>query len=183
MNKPIILGSISGVFGVQGWVKVFSHTEPRNNILQYNPWYIKKDNSWIKMDLFKGRIQGKTLVAKLDKVKSREEAHALIGCEIAVDESQLEPLSGDEFYWRDLVGLDVFTLNDVRLGEIASLMPTGANDVLVVKTDKDYLKASAEKEFVKEITKEILIPYLPNDVISKVDLALGKIWVDWDGSY
>jgi len=173
-NKPIIIGKISGVFGVHGWVKVFSHTEPRNNILQYNPWLIKNKNGWQSVGFRKGREQGKTIVAQLEDVDSPEKAHALIGSEIAIDESQLKRLSNDDYYWRDLQGLKVVNLGGELLGSVSSMMATGANDVMVVGLTPELAQSKS--------VREILIPYI-DGVIKKVSLENGLIEVDWDEDF
>jgi len=174
VNKPIVIGKISGVFGVHGWVKVFSHTEPRNNILQYNPWMIKQKNAWQSVDFIKGRKQGKTIVAQLKGIDDPDKAHALIGCEIGIDESQLKQLADDDYYWRDLQGLKVVDLQGEHLGKVSSMMATGANDVMVVGL-------TAEKAQAKS-SKEILIPYI-DSVVKKVSLEDGLIEVDWDEDF
>ncbi len=174
VNKPIIVGKISGIFGVHGWVKVFSHTEPRNNILQYDPWLIKKKNGWQSVSLIKGRKQGKTIVAQLKEVDNCDLAQALIGCDIAINESQLKKLAEDDFYWRDLQGLKVIDVQGNILGNVSSMMATGANDVIVVKLD-------AEKAKLKKM-KEILIPYI-DEVVKNINLEDGLIEVDWDEDF
>ncbi len=174
VNKPIVIGQISGVFGVHGWVKVFSHTEPRINILQYAPWLIKQKDGWQSVALVKGRKQGKTIVAQLKGVDNPEMAHALIGCDIAIEEAQLKELGNEDFYWRDLLGLKVIDAAGNHLGSVSSMMATGANDVIVVKLE-------AEKAKQKEV-KEILIPYI-DSVIKQVNLQDGLIEVDWDEDF
>jgi len=173
-NKPIVIGKISGVFGIHGWVKVFSHTEPRNNILQYNPWLLKHKNAWQSVDFIKGRKQGKTLVAQLKGIDDPDKAHALIGCEIGIDQTQLKELADDDYYWRDLQGLKVVELNGEYLGNVSSMMATGANDVMVVKL-------TSEKAKLKD-TKEILIPYI-DSAVKKISLEDGLIEVDWDEDF
>lgn len=173
-NKPIIIGKISGVFGIHGWVKVFSHTEPRNNILQYNPWLVKYKSGWKPVDFIKGRKQGKTLVAQLKGIDDPDKAHELIGCDIGIDQSQLKKLADDDYYWRDLQGLNVVNLDGEQLGAVSSIMATGANDVLVVKATNQKAEADG--------VKEILIPYI-DSAVKKVNLDEGLIEVDWDEDF
>ena len=113
VNKPIIIGQISGVFGVHGWVKIFSHAEPRENILTYSPWLIKQKSGWTSIEIIKGRKQGKTIVAQLKGVDDRDKAQALIGSDIAIKQEQLKSLDDNDFYWRDLQGLSVVNLQNV----------------------------------------------------------------------
>lgn len=174
-KKPIIVGQISGVFGVHGWVKIFSHTEPRENILKYNPWLVKQKGNWKSIALIKGRKQGKTIVAHLDKVDDRELAHSMIGCDIAIDESQLKKLDDNDFYWRELQGLAVINTQGVELGKVTSMMATGANDVVVVKVPTELVTDKKENE--------ILIPYLLDSVIKEINLEQGVMRVDWDEDF
>lgn len=171
-SKPMIVGQVSGVFGVHGWVKIFSHTEPRDNILQYNPWLLKTKEGWQSVSFIKGRKQGKTIVAQLKGVDDRDKAHALIGSDIAINESQLKALDKNDFYWRDLEGLQVINADNKPLGTVAYMMATGANDVIVVKLNAEMINATEEKE--------MLIPYLMDSVVKNIDLTKGFIQVDWD---
>jgi 16S rRNA processing protein RimM len=175
VNKPIIVGQISGVFGVHGWVKIFSHTEPRENILKYDPWLVKEKGSWKSVSLLKGRKQGKTIVAHLDKVDNRELAHAMIGCDIAIQESQLKKLDDNDFYWRELHGLRVINTQGKEFGTVSSMMATGANDVVVVKLNRELAS--------KKQDNEILIPYLMGSVIKEVNLEEKLMRVDWDEDF
>jgi len=175
VNKPIVIGQISGVFGVHGWVKIFSHTEPRENILNYNPWLIKQNQQWQPMKLLKGRKQAKTLVAQIEGVANREQAHALIGSDISIMPKQLKKLDDNDYYWRELQGLDVINLEGQLLGKIDYMMATGANDVLVVKLTQAMIDATEEKE--------LLIPYLMGEVVKSVDLDKGCITLDWSQDF
>lgn len=174
-NETLVVGEISGVSGVKGWVKIFSFTEPRLNILKYNPWLIGDGDNWKNLELISGRAQGKTIVAQLKGVDDREQAFSLIGSKIAIMTSQLQTLESEDFYWRDLEGLAVYNLAGEYLGVVSHLIETGANDVLVVDLPKEV--AQGQK------IKEMMIPYLMGDVIKKVDLTARRMDVDWDNEY
>ena len=165
MKQRVELGHVSGLFGVKGWIKVFSHTEPTGNILNYSPWYLQLDGCWQAFKLKQGKVHGKGIIAQLESCSDRDEAARLVGAVIAVDRSQLEELPEHEFYWSDLVGLQVVTEQGDELGKVDRLFETGANDVLVIKT-KDG--------------QEHLIPYVYGDVVTAVDLAAGRMQVDWE---
>jgi 16S rRNA processing protein RimM len=181
--EKIILGRISGVHGVQGWVKVYSWTDPMESIVDYSPWYIRPqdikagagpgaDNgaAWQKIKVKSGRKQGKTVVAKLEHCNDRDEAQALIGYEIAIEPGQLETLDDEnEFYWRDLIGLRVVNHQQEELGVVQDLMETGVNDVLVVFSEKDQ--------------RERLIPWTPGHAVESVDRDAKVIYVDWDADF
>ena len=135
--KRLLVGKINGLFGVQGWVKLFSHTQPRKNILSYQPWHIQIDGQWQTLDILKGREQGKTIVAQLRDINNREQAQSMIGIDLYIEKSQLPKLLEGEHYWEDLIGLEVINQQQVVLGKVSNLVDTGANNVLVVSGDKE----------------------------------------------
>ncbi len=158
------MGRMSGLYGVRGWVRVFSETEPRDNILTYNPWYLGARHR--PRGLAEGRPHGKGLVARLEGCEDRDQAAALVGLEIRIRRDQLPRLGADEFYWTNLIGLSVETLAGRPLGRVDRVFATAANDVLVVNGDR-----------------ERLLPFLWDRVIKDVDLGLGRIRVDWDPEF
>ncbi len=166
----ILLGRITGLFGVKGWIKVYSDTEPRDNILNYSPWYLRRQGEWQPYEVIAGKLHGKSIIAQLANCPDRDTAAELIGNDIAIRRDQLPAAGEDEYYWSDLRGLKVTTLQGVELGQVVSLMETGANDVLVVR------------ETGKE-GREHLIPYIPSQVICDIDLERGLITVDWDPEF
>ena len=160
-----MVGKINGLFGVKGWVKIFSHTEPRKNILNYQPWQVKIDNQWQTLELSGGREQSKTVVAGIKGIDDREQARALIGTEIYINREQLPQLAPGEYYWEDLIGLEVINTEGVSLGKVKNLMDTGANAVLISKTHKEHW-----------------VPFIEPHLI-QVDLEAGQIQVDWDEDF
>ena len=162
----VIVGRVSGIYGVQGWVRVYSHTAPRLGILAYSPWYLGHGADWQRYEVAEGRSQGKGIIARLGGITDRDQARALMGRHIAVARDQLPALAEDEHYWVDLIGLEVVTVEGRVLGTVAGLMETGANDVLVVKGER-----------------ERLVPYLPGTVVRRVDRVDGRITVDWDADF
>ena len=162
----VTVGRISGVYGVKGWLRIYSHTEPRDNILNYNPWQLRLADGWRSVELLDGRPQGKGVIAYLAGCDDRDQAARWVDTEIAVRRSQLPATQAGEYYWRDLIGLRVVTLDGEELGTVDHLLETGAHDVLVVQGQR-----------------ERLIPYVLGDVISTVDLAAGELRVDWDPEF
>ncbi len=158
------IGVISGVHGVRGWVKVHSFTQPREAILQYQPWLLGPERRQVKIG--EGRRQGKSVVAAIDGINDRETARALLDLEIAVPRESLPVLADGQYYWADLVGLEVVTVTGQTLGKVERLMETGANDVLVVRGER-----------------ERLIPYVPGQYVIRVDLQAGRLEVDWDPDF
>lgn len=158
-------GRISGLFGVQGWLKIFSHARPREAIVDFSPWWVCRDGDWREYAVEDGRAHGKGVVVKLAGVDDRDKASELIGGEIAIPLAQLPPLAKGEYYWAQLVGLEVVTLAGQRLGTVDHLFETGANDVLVVRNGKEHW-----------------LPVTP-EVIRAVDLDAGRVRVDWDPEF
>lgn len=182
-SEKVILGRFTGVYGVKGWLKVFSYTDPMESIIDYSPWYIRAENHrkssnnapWTEVKLEAGKRHAKTVVVKLEHCNDRDEAMAYIGSEIAIEQDQLEALKGkNEYYWRDLIGLRVINQQDVELGTVKTLMETGVNDVLVVVSEEE----GADVEI-----KERLIPWTMDNAIIAVDLKQGVIRVDWDPEF
>lgn len=160
---PVVLGRIAAAFGVKGWVKVLSYTEPRESILDYEHWLLGRGNAWQTAELEEGKAHGKSVIAKLARVGDRGAAVELIGFDVAVRRDQLPATGRGEYYWTDLEGLQVVHRDGSALGKVAYVIATGANDVLVVDGDR-----------------ECLIPFVPGEVILDVDLARGVISVDWE---
>ena len=165
-QQQINIGRISGVFGVKGWVKVFSFTDNRGGILNYSPWLLKKDNETRLLDVIDGKLQGRAVVAQLDGVNDRDQAASLIGWDIFITPEQLPKAAKGEYYWSDLIGLNVETNVGVQLGVVESLMETGANDVVIVKGER-----------------ERVIPFLQGQTIINIDLDAGRMVVDWDPDF
>jgi len=172
-NDMIVLGHISGLFGIKGWVKVYSHTEPRDNILRYSPWYLLEEGEWVAHKLAEGKQHGKGVIVRLEHCSDRDSAAILVGKEIAITRQQLPSLGKDEYYWSDLQGLQVINQQGVDLGKVSHLIETGSNDVLVVEAE-----AGPGME-----ARERLIPYIREQVIKSVDLDKGVISVEWDPDF
>jgi len=172
-EKKITLGKIGAVYGVKGWLKVHSFTDETEAILDYFPWSLKLGNKTQSVEITDWRKHNKGLIVKVAGLDDRDRAQALVGSEILVNEAVLPELPEGEFYWRDLIGMNVVTTNGYDLGSVSEMMETGANDILVVK-------ANPKDAFSK---KERLIPYLFEQVIISVDANTKQICVDWDPGF
>lgn len=162
-ERRVPIGRVSGVFGVQGWLRVRSATEPPDRILEYKPWLIGGEGRWQCFEVRCGRPHGAGFVAKLEGLDDRETARRFIGADIAVHRFQLPEPEVDEYYWCDLIGLTVENRTGSSLGRVRRLMETGAHDVMVV-ADGDT---------------EVLIPFVPGQTVCGVDFGSGTIEVDW----
>ena len=168
-DRHVVLGRISGVFGLRGELKVQSYTEPSEGICGYTPWALRRgdraSDPTVEYAVEMGRRHGKGVVVKLQGITDIDRARALIGSEILVQRERLPPPAAGEHYWNDLEGMRVVTVDGVELGEVSHLFETGANDVLVVKGER-----------------ERLIPFIES-AIRSVDHATRIIQVDWDPEF
>jgi 16S rRNA processing protein RimM len=164
-DESICVGHIFGVQGVKGWVKVFSDTSPRENILNYSPWKIVTGEKIMNVAV-NGRLQGKNVIAQIDGIEDRDLAAELIGSKIYIEPGQLPKLAEGEYYWSDLIGMKVESLESEPLGTVETMMETGANDVMVLQGDR-----------------ERLIPFVIDEIVREVDLANKRVVVDWQPDY
>jgi 16S rRNA processing protein RimM len=165
-QRRVVLGEVGSVWGIHGWVKLRSYTEPADNLLAYRDMEIFRGGRWQPVRLAEARRHRDGLVGRFESCADRDAAAALVGAPLAVSRERLpEPAEG-EFYWADLLGLEVFTREGVRLGRVERMMATGANDVMVVAGER-----------------ERLVPFLPGRFVEHVDLAGGRMVVDWDPDF
>lgn len=166
-EKWVLVGRIVGLSGVRGEVKLESYTEPRTQIFSYQPWLLKAGSGESEISGCRGRAQGKGIVATLPDIEDRDGAARFVGSEIWVRRSALPRAKRGEYYWADLEGLEVVTVEGAKLGKVSHLVATGANDVLVVNDGE----------------RERLIPFVINDYVKQVDFDTGRITVDWDPEF
>lgn len=158
----IIMGQLGAPLGVRGFVKVNSFTQNIIDLLQYDPWYLQSKEGWQELKKEATKLHGKRIAAKFSLWQTPEEIKPFVGTKIGVKRTQLAVLAKNEYYWHDLIGLAVINKDGKNLGIITSLLETGSNDVLIVKSD---------------ITT-IAIPYLSSSIL-KVDLYKKMIYIDW----
>ncbi len=164
MNKDsrVLVGKVSGCFGVKGWLKVFSYCDPRENITTYKSWIVGGK----VFDSVESKRNGKLIVAKLEGINDKDTAMTLMGQPVEIREDQLEQLRPEQFYWRDLVGLEVTNTKGIAFGTITNLLETGANDVIIIKGER-----------------ERLVPYITDAdngrTVIEVDLEKKTMVVDW----
>ena len=153
---------------MRGEVKLESWTEPRDAIFRYQPWTLR-DAQGREREIsgVRGRETGKHVVATFPDVADRTAAEALQGLEIHVPRDALPPSRPGEFYWADLEGLRVVTVDGVALGTVSHLFSTGANDVLVARDDE----------------RERMIPFVQPQYVTAIDIEGGVVTVDWDPEF
>lgn len=171
-DDKLVVGKITGCYGIKGWVKVHSYTDPPENLFSFGDWQVKRRGEYQAIAFDRSRPHGKGQVAHIAGVDDRTLAESFKGLEIWAPEGVLPALEEGDYYWRQLQGLKVWCLADdeekVLLGEVDYLIETGANDVLVVKGCEGSLDE-----------RERLIPYLPGDTVTRIDLEEALMEVDW----
>lgn len=165
-DRTVEVGRIVDAYGVRGWVKLMSHTDPPSNILDYVPWRLETAGGMIEKTVVTGRPHGTHVVAQLEGIDDRDRALALKGAAIRILRQQLPEPTEQVYYWADLEGLRVVNQDGIDLGRVDHLLETGSNDVMVVQGER-----------------ERLIPFLQGSVVVNVDLAAGMMRVDWDPEF
>ncbi len=172
--ESIVVGQLCGVYGVKGWLKVRSYTQPEENILHYKPWYVKTAQGLKVMEVEEFKVRPQGIVVHFAGLDDRDLAAQLGRATIEVDRALLPTLGDGDYYWHQLEGLAVISewQGSVRLGVVDRLLETGANDVLVVKPDSDSID-----------DQERLVPYVLGQYVTRVDLASQEIHVVWDPEF
>mgnify|MGYP001449253330 FL=1 len=161
VENPIILGKIIGHFGVKGWLKVYSHTQPREEITKYKLIYVYLEGNYELIGDSEWNSSGKNILLKLDKTSDRESASKYINLDLVIDRTNLPDLPEGRYYWNDLEGIQVKNIHGNSLGTISHMIETGSNNVVVLSDDR-------------------LIPFVLNDVVKEVDLKNRIMIVEWD---
>ena len=169
-SDTLVVGKIGAPYGVKGWVKINSYTDESTGIFDYTPWILGDGKTYL---VDQWRHSGKAMVAKLENIETRDDAERIKNAEISIQAEQLPELEGDDFYWRDLIGMQVETLEGYGLGTVKELFETGANDVMLVK-------ARSNDAFGQ---KERMLPFIRESVVKTVDMQAKTITVDWDPGF
>lgn len=149
-KNKIIIGKLGAARGLNGELKIISLTDFEGRF--ENLQEVEIDDKILQVDYVK--YVGNNIVIRFKDYQTREAAQKLTGKMMRVDKNNAAPLSEGEFYTFDIIGLNVFDLNDKKLGTIANVLKTGSNDVFVMKSEND---------------REILIPALKR-VVKKIDI-------------
>lgn len=171
-QELVTMGRIGRLYGIKGWLKLISYTDPQDNILDYQKLWAKIGGRWQTIEMDQSKVHGKGLVAHFVGYDDPDDAKVLTGVELAINGQELPKLDDEEFYWHELNGMQVMTASGQLLGTVSKMLETGANDVLVVQP----IEGSID-------TRERLIPYLPDRVVLEVSRAKRCISVDWDPDY
>jgi 16S rRNA processing protein RimM len=156
------VGFVGAPFGVRGWVKLRSHTNPPERLLDHRCLQIGRDGAWVEYRVEERGRSGGVPTAKLSGVEDRDQAAALRGAQISIPRADLPPRSAKDFYRSDLIGCAVVNLNGVDLGVVQHFVETAAQALMVVRGEREYW-----------------VPAVPRH-LRRVDLAARRIVVDWD---
>lgn len=167
----IVLGRVGAPFGVHGWVRVHAFGDDPDAWKQMKCLWLATqaeaaESAWVSRELSGFRRHGDGHVAKFAGVDDRNAAEALGGMFLGAPRGELPDPGSEEYYWADLIGLDVVNRQQQALGRVDSLLETGANEVLVVKDGE----------------RERLLPFIASVVLG-VDLSGGRIDVDWGADW
>lgn len=162
----IVIGQFGRVHGIHGAIRLHSFTEAPDEILKYKAWHIYQNEQWVPAERLSEEVTVKGIFVKLKSYETREIAAQLTHTKVGVKQSQLKSLDDTEFYCFELVGMNVVTTTGKLLGQVTDVLPTGANDVLVIQGEKRHL-----------------LPYLPDRVIKRVNREAHEILVDWDDEF
>ena len=157
------IGRIGSPYGVRGWVRVYSDTQPLGNILDYRDWLLQTVKVRQQCTLEKVKPHRNGFIAKFRGINNRDQAALIANSKIIVHREALPELDDGEYYWTDLLGLEVTSNEGNHLGIITNFFETGANDVLVIKGRREYL-----------------IPYVPNEYILEINRKKKTMIVQWD---
>lgn len=167
----VVLGKIVAPYGLRGAVKVHPFADDPAAWAKLGSWWIGQENeslqTWRRSKLIRCKMHGDLLIAELDLVPDRNVSESMRGFLVGVPRAELPVAGTDEYYWADLVGLDVLNVHDECLGKVVGLIETSANDVLRV---------------CGECEKERLLPFVAT-VVLEVDLAARRIRVDWEADW
>ena len=171
------VGRVLDAWGVKGWFKVLPHSASPEALFSSKRWYLLPPEKGAKtftgtalLRVREAKEHSDTIVASAREVDDREGAEALKGARIFVPRSSFPAADKDEYYWVDLIGLDVFNREGVALGQVTELVSTGAQTVLVIGSTQDG-KA-----------QERMVPFV-SAYVDNVDLPARRITVDWQPDY
>jgi 16S rRNA processing protein RimM len=169
-DRKVILGKIVGAFGVMGWVKIESYTDPIDNILDYPVWQLADGADWKASKLVSGRVTAKGVQVQLDVIADRTMAEKARGTLIAVHRSELPKPATGQYYWDDLLGLSAVSPSGDPLGQVEDIRATAAHALLLISGMRNGKRV------------EHLVPLVAERILS-VELDARRITVDWDADW
>ena len=174
MARPAVVpvGTVGRAHGVRGWVRIRSDMDPPEELLRHDTWLVERSGTWRAVAVRSARAHGSVFVAHFEGIEDRDAAAELAGTPLGLPRNALPALDDGQYYWVDLIGLEVVDESGESLGTVREMIETGANDVMVVRpgTSSPAARASA---------RDRIIPFLADEVVRDVDLDAGRIRVSW----
>ena len=177
MGRPAVVpvGTVGRAHGVRGWVRVRSDMDPPEDLLRHDTWLLEcAGGRWRPVAVRSARPHGNAFVAHFEGVEDRDAAAELAGTRVGLPHDALPALDDGQYYWVDLIGLEVLDEAGESLGVVREMIETGANDVMVVRPG---IAPAPGRAPTRE--RERIIPFLAGDVVREVDLDVGRILVSW----
>ncbi len=184
-DDAIELGRIQDAWGIKGWVRILPHSADTEALLSSSRWFLQPPEARfargfsafsgsVAVEVIEVKAHADGLVAQLEGANDRNAAESLKGVRIYLPRSAFPATPEGEYYWVDLIGLEVFNREGVHLGVVRDLMPTGPNSVLVLGYPEmvDGVEQVAER----------MIPFV-GAYVDQVDRAARRITVDWQPDY
>jgi 16S rRNA processing protein RimM len=162
----VILGRFGKPHGIKGFISIHAFTDPRENLLDYKELYAPFDKEWRVIELYSFEVHPKIIIAKVQGFADRTAVEALTNKDIAAPKDALPALEPGEYYWHQLIGMQVTNQQGLPLGKVTEILATGSNDVLVVEGERQHL-----------------IPYVMGSCIQEVNKQKQCIIVDWDADF
>jgi 16S rRNA processing protein RimM len=191
----VVMGRVVAPYGVFGWIKVIPDTEQIDGLFDYDVWWVgkaelSKVENWREMKVEAAKIHNDVLVVKLFGVNDRDAAFSLKGQQVAVPRAMLPEPKDNEYYWSDLIGLNVKNTSNIELGVIVEVFETGANDVIVVRPSVIDAGSNSENQILENGLKsrklpkveDKLLPFITS-VILEVNIKDKNVLVDWDADF
>ena len=185
-DDSVEVGRVLDAWGIKGWLKILPHSTDPKALFAAKSWFLQVPDTkfrpgfsafagTVSIDIDEAKTHSDSVVAKIDGVEDRSDAEVLRGCRIFLPRSAFPEASKDEYYWVDLIGLDVVNREGIALGFVRDLMATGPNSVLCVEYQASLEDGSSKAE-------ERMIPFV-SAYVDSVDIAGKLITVDWQPDY
>lgn len=210
-GEMLVVGKLGSPYGVRGWLALQSFTEPSDNLLSYEPWYMQvgKDAPWIPVSSVQARPHKDAYIAQINGLEDRDEAQALTGALIGVRRDAIQVPEEDEYLWHDLIGCLVTNVQGLDIGVVKELMETGAHAVLCITPSQSWIDATSkpsqpadktgdkagDKDGVdgaeealepktpsKKTPASVLVPF-NQEYVQQVDIEAKQVVVNWQADW
>ena len=134
----LLIGKIVGVHGIKGGVKVYSYAESPSIFKPDGPVLLEDKHSRRRtLSIRRAQPHKRVVLLSFKEIGTRNEAETLIGSKLFINKKELPEPEPGTYYWTDIIGLSVYRNNGDYIGKITSILPTGSNDVYIVRDEND----------------------------------------------